>query len=150
MSIQSRGDLTKASLAGAFGMLALVIALILLIGSRSRIVTSPGGLEYHTVGFSISTTWDNIERIDQIPIFQDVRPPVQRILTKKARMGFAGQVEGLVLRQPVTIQTRFWERGATGPQRHIILSVEFKRWRDSGLEKDLRQYAPHLFARAAR
>jgi hypothetical protein len=123
-----------------------VIALFLFMGSRSRIVTSPRGLEYHTAGFSISSTWDNIERIDQIPMFQDVRHPVHRILRQKARMGFAGHVEALVLRQPVNIETRFWERGATGPQQLIILSVEFKRWRESGLAKDLRQYAPHLFA----
>lgn len=146
ISIQSHSDLIKSILVGALGVLALVVALFPLMGSRSRIVTSPQGLVYHTVGFSISTTWDNIDHIAQISIFQDVRHPVQRILLKEKRMGFAGHLEGLVLCQPVNIETSFWERSAAGPQRHIILSVEFKRWREGGLAKDLKQYAPHLFA----
>jgi hypothetical protein len=120
------------------------------MGSRSRIVISPQGLVYHTVGFSISTTWDNIDCIAQIPIFRDVRHPVQRIFSKEELIGFAGHLEGLELCQPVTIETSFWERSAAGPHKHIILSVEFKRWRDSELAKDLKLYAPHLFSQETR
>lgn len=146
--IQSPGDWTKSLLAGALGLLAFVIAFFLFIGSRSRIITSPQGLEYHTAGFSIFTAWDNIERIDQIPTFKDVRPVVRRLFTKNALIGFAGQVEGLVLRQPVAIKTSRWEGKATETHQHIILSEEFKMWRGSGLEQDFRQYAPHLFGQA--
>ena len=145
VSIQSRGNSIVSILTCAFGVLPLVTALIFFTGSRSRIVTSPRGLEYHTVGFSISTTWDNIERIDQIPIFQDVRPLLERVFSKGERIGYTGHLDGLVLREPVNIQTRFYERTPPGPQKQIILSIEFKRWRESGLAQDLRQYAPHLF-----
>lgn len=142
--IQSPGDWTKRVLAGTLGVLAFILACFLFIGSRSRIITSPQGLAYHTFGFSIATTWDNLERIDRIPVFQDARP-ARFMFGKNRRLVTAREVEGLVLRQPVNIKASAWERGAAGAQRHIILSEEFGKWREIGLAQDFRHYAPHLF-----
>jgi len=140
---QSFGNWATSIVLVILGSGATLIAVLLFHASRSRIITSALGLAYHTTGFSVFTTWDNIERIDQIPMFQDV---ARSGFKKDPLIGFAGQFEGLLLRQPVEIKPSIWERGAKGTLRHIVLSIEFATWRESGLAQDFKQYAPHLFS----
>jgi hypothetical protein len=143
--VRSFGNWVTSIVLAVLGAAAFFIALSLFIGSRSRIVTSAQGLAYHATGFSIFTTWDNIERIDQIPVFQDVSS-LRLGFGKSPRIGFAGHIEGLVLRRPVVPKRSVWERGAMGFVHHIALSIEFASWRESELAQDVRRYAPHLFS----
>src|SRR5687767_244785 len=50
----------------AYGVLiAVVVVVFLWVGSRTRLTTSPQGMEFRGLGFVVTSTWDNIERIGE-------------------------------------------------------------------------------------
>ena len=95
-----------------------------------RLVISPEGIEYYQVGYSVRTTWENVERIGEIP---------------------AGRImaEGLILYEHALF-VEHWLTGLKYIQTRsqvITLSLFRRDWLNSELGQDIRKYAPHLFAR---
>ncbi len=113
---------------------AVIVSCIAILMAYSaiqiRLVTSPEGIEYYQVGYSVRTTWDNLAQIGAIP--------AGRIM-----------VEGLILREPALFVDK-WLAGVKYIQTRgqlIPLSLFKRNWLDSELGEDIRKYAPHLFAR---
>ena len=96
--------------------------------SRTRLVISPEKVEYHTRGYSIITTWDNIASID-------VRT--------------SGEiVSGFVLRQNASCPDKQWGwlfRPRRISEDFIPLPPFFEKWEESALAQDIQRYAPRLF-----
>jgi hypothetical protein len=120
------------------GLLILVAAVWLLLAvwqsavlyllSRARLITSPEGLEYFTLAYSIRTTWDNIEKIE-------VRPPLSQ--------------EVLYLRQEPAVHSSsplrwLWLRPWSN-RKLVPLHLFHRSWQGE-LGGDFRRYAPHLFS----
>jgi len=93
-----------------------------------RLVISPEGIEYHQVGYSICSTWNNVAQIGNMP---------------------AGRltVEGLILHEPA-LYVGIWLSKVNYIQtrgRLIPLSLFKHNWLDNEIGQDIKQYAPHLF-----
>ena len=108
-------------------LLALQQAAVLYLFSRSRLMTSPAGLEFSAPGYRISTTWDNIETV---------------------RVEWPLSLEMLDLRQKPVLHHRhplswLWLRVLERKRFPLYL---FQRSWQGELGQDFRQYAPHLFS----
>ena len=114
----------------------IVLIVILLLGGaifliysaqHIRLITSSNGVEYYQVGYSVCTTWDNIERIGKIR---------------------AGRVlaEGFILRESAICVNGWLARFNWFKQRGrmIPLSLFTKEWRNTELGQDIREFAPNL------
>jgi hypothetical protein len=116
----------------ALPFIMLVLSLtagVLYIANCTRIITSPEGIEYHELAHSVTTTWDNVQRIGIVPGL--------------------GAAEGLLLRRPA-LQVRKGMAWAVKEQVHgrIIPLTPFGLfWRESDLGEDIKRYAPHVFER---
>jgi len=119
----------------------IFVALLAYVVFYDRVVVSENGLELFQVGYHYNTTWDNVERITT------------------AQSGLKhGAV--LVLRQPSVKATR-WLTWLVGHEveslerngqfipvgQAIPLFLFLPHWQRDALGKDIRRYAPHLFAK---
>lgn len=128
-----------------FGVIWLIAgAIFVWAGRTSGLYVSPQGISYRAPGMTISTTWDNVARIDKQIIYGD------------------GEVEGLVLREPGW-QPNALIGGATAimkysPQHFLqarsvelyktfipLSSLQTKHWREAEIGTQIRRYAPRLF-----
>lgn len=110
------------------GLLLLMTKYVTTLADSVRIVVSRDGIEYHGGLYIISTSWDNVVRIGQIP-------------------SAFGMTEGLVLREPA-MHASNWLCWLVRMNRidHVIPLASFMWWwRDTELGDDIRRYAPHLF-----
>ena len=108
-------------------LLSLLGALFMvLLAQVPRIVISPTGITYHTIGFyTIEAPWHNVERIIVVAtVFGTIRCLTLRLPVVRGWTGFAPRV-------------RPAERGRTIP-----LSDGWAR--SEQLERQIRQYAPHI------
>ena len=129
-----------------FGALWLIAgAIFVWAGRTSGLYVSSQGISYRALGMTISSSWDNIERIDKQILYAD------------------GEVEGLVLREPGW-QPNTLIGGATAlmkysPQHFFqarsielyktfipLSSLQTKAWREAEIGAEIRRYAPRLFA----
>jgi len=109
-------------------LLAVQQSAVLYLLSRARLVTSPEGLEFFAPGYSISTTWDNIEKIE-------VRQPFsQKVL-------YLRQEPALHNISPLSW---LWLRPWTN-RKLLPLHLFHRSWQGE-LGQDFRRYAPHLFS----
>jgi hypothetical protein len=113
------------------GTFALLVLYFLYITSRIQIITSPEGIEYHQDGYSLYTTWENVERIGTVRFGQLDR-------------------EGLFLHQAVMHTTPFFRLVHGNAvrdvrSRFIPFTPLLPNWRETPLGLDIRQYAPHVF-----
>lgn len=124
----------------AIELASIVIALYAIL--RDRVVISDTGIEFYQLGYRHSTTWNNIDRIEQVWIglkYFDV----------------------LMLREPA-VQINKWlawrvkdeewmEHGEQFiPLAKTIPLFVFKRdWRTSDIGQDIQYYAPRLFVEAS-
>jgi hypothetical protein len=94
----------------------------------ARLFTSPKGIEYHVPGYSVRTTWDNIERIG------------------KVRFGL-WTVEGLILRQPAMRAGKWfvWYLRLRRADYVIPLIPFMEKWRSMELGQYLMRYATHAY-----
>jgi hypothetical protein len=102
----------------------LAIGIFLLVISRTRIVTSPRGVEFYQFGFRAQTPWSNISRIG-------LPPPG------------TGTTEAIYLQRPVFQEFEFLA-GMKMPLNLIPL-YPFDYSTASELGQELRRYKPHLF-----
>jgi hypothetical protein len=136
------------------GLILFALSLAIYFGmTRVCLTVSPQGIGYHSLGYQVVTTWDNIASIG------DVR---------------SGQYtyEGLVLREP-RLEVSDWLRTGTAAYpflaligalsgrplvplpdmavygRGIPLGLFVTNWRQSPLGENIRRYAPHVFNPAA-
>ncbi len=136
------------------GLLSLLIALGCYTASHTRLVTKPTGIEFYDFGYSIRTTWDNLERIALVPMsYNSIRPETlparQRLEAEMTKRGLqqlllGAYVEAIILRQPVFKEKSWWAIGIVPLNRMIPLS-DFKWWRHGELGQELKKYAPQLF-----
>ncbi len=139
--IQSRGagfELFPILALAGVGTLFLLVALASYTASRKRLVIAPAGIELHDFGYSVRTTWGNLERIALVPIgYNSMHPeswPVrQRLEAEMTKRGLQQLVlnsciEAILLRQPVLKVRAWWGVGIVPLNRMIPLSY-FKWWR---------------------
>lgn len=109
-------------------MLALA-ALVVYATFKVRLITSPEGIEYHQLGYTLRSSWSNISHVG------------------RAAKGFT-KIEGLILHEPGQLTTNWLSRAqnAEAAARGIPLSIFTSNWANSELGKDLQQYAPNLIA----
>lgn len=110
---------------------------------RSRIVTSPHGLQYRGIGYNLETTWDNLDRIDRADLFQE-----HATWRGGAFTGYHLHCDRVVFRRPATIQAHHQGERGHEEKPEIFLN-EFADWESGMLGQELRQYAPHLFAQGS-
>lgn len=119
------------------GLIALCVVMAVGFSSQVRLIVSPEGVELRSLGFKVSSRWDNIERVEK------------RLLPNE------GLVEGLVLRTPgiqvsdvvaVGSLASYRSRWALkGYSDFIPLSSMFSSaWRDEAVGAALRRYVPHI------
>ncbi|HEY3290056.1 MAG TPA: hypothetical protein VGK87_08020 [Anaerolineae bacterium] len=102
----------------------LIIGLFLIVLSRTRIVTSARGVEFHQFGFHAVTPWSNIVRIGL--------PPAA-----------SGTTEAIYLQRPCLQEFEFF--AAWKLPLNLIPLYQFDYSPDSELGQELRRYKPHLF-----
>ena len=116
-------------IAPLFAGLFLSLIVSALFSAHIRLVTSPAGIEYYQVGYSICTSWDNIQGFGQVPYGRT-------------------KVLGLVLHQPA-LQTNKYLKWMTPVRKQLGLDIPIDpflgRWQNNELEQDLERYLPHLF-----
>jgi hypothetical protein len=116
---------------GVIGVLIVLAWFNYYLTRHTRLVVSPIGVQYYTFGYSISSSWDNVERIGSHP----------RISAS----------QGLVLLQPNASPDK-WFRALGLNLSHkslrntfIPLSKFLAQWVNDLLEQDIKRRAPHLF-----
>ena len=122
-------DIVTLCIFPLFSILFLLLAILGVVSAHVRLVTSPAGIEYYQIGYRISTSWENIERLGQVSYGRS-------------------EVFGLILRQPAFQRNKWlgWTTPAVRqPNQGIPLEPFLVRWRNSELENDLKRYLPHLF-----
>lgn len=120
------------------GVFIAPFALLLTVYAfRSRVVISPSGIEVHTVERVVKTSWENVDRIGEMCPTPMTKPR-----------------QGLILREPA-VRFSWWVIGFSrrnliqnGQDRFIDLQTFGINWRDNGLGREIRRYAPHLFESA--
>jgi hypothetical protein len=98
-------------------------AMSLWYGLRTRLVSSPTGLERYALGLRTSATWDTAERVDVN----------------------AFGIVNLVFSQPYARSRLFgWYTHPLGLDRLMQISPFVADWQTGELWKDIRHYAPHV------
>ena len=100
--------------------------------SVPRIVVSKNGVAWHSLGFTLSTSWADIERISHhvygLSIQEGLAVTRLKLQIHKTGLGY--------LPTP-------WQTPPFKP--FIPLSCFVHNWRDSDLGTQIKNYAPHLF-----
>ncbi len=136
------------------GIFFLLLALATYVASQTRLVTQPAGIELYDFGYSVRTTWSNLERIALVPqTYNSIRPEMmpawRQIEAKMTKSGLqqlvlSSYIEAIMLRQPVLKEKSWWGIGIVPLNRMIPLS-DFKWWRHNELGQELKKHAPQLF-----
>lgn len=141
----SNADTTNVS--GALILLSILTVMVAPFAAimwQSRLVLTNDGIAHHQFGYTVSSSWINLEALDLTPGRQSLylaKPGTQsRLLSGSTRVltmvapgianGLVGNPEALALGQliPLTPFLAHWENGA--------------------LRSDLERWAPHLFTTA--
>jgi hypothetical protein len=114
---------------GIYGALILVTSVKNVVSEK--IVISDKGIEYHRLGLTFSTKWENAREIDT-----QWFPPFEQ--------------EGISLDPDLIRITEWWlgnykAYGGWSRKAFIPLSKFSDNWRDSELGQKIKQHAPHLF-----
>ena len=114
---------------GIYGVFILVTSFKNIISEK--IVISDKGIEYHRLGLTFSTKWENVRKLDT----QWFKPFEQ---------------EGISLDPDQIRITEWWSGnykayGGWSRMSFIPFSKFSENWRDSKLGQQIKQYAPHLF-----
>lgn len=116
--------LDVVGLIGALLLMSLSYAHL----ATTRLIVTPSGIDYTCLGYHVRTTWENAEQIVVV------------------RMWYGVAQHGLILRHSA-LQGRpggWWLTPLYRQGRFIpLLSAHWYNY--SGLERELRQYAPYLF-----
>ncbi len=118
----------------------------------SRLVVAPEGLEYHTVGYSIRTGWDNLEKMGLV--WTSWAAAMEGVVLKESAAKVSGWLEAFVIAQPlVIILSLFGGHGGSGGlnrgfTRVIPVQMFARNWQYSQLKHQIQQYAPQVFEQA--
>lgn len=139
------GEPVHPLLCALFGSIWAIALGVFAWGSRVvQLVVTPEGITYRAIGMTVSSTWDNIERIDTRIIYGD------------------GAVEGLVLREPgmqmsafvggslslLRMTWQYWRLARTMDTYRTFIpisSLQTGNWRGMEIGTEIYRYAPHLF-----
>ena len=97
----------------------------------SHIAVSKNGLVWHSLGFTLSTSWEDIEGISH------------RVYGFSIQEGLAVTKLKLRIHRTGGYLPTPWQSPPVKP--FIPLSCFVQNWRDSELGGQIKQYAPHLF-----
>lgn len=129
----------------AFVLTAVVLTAILLpffwILWQSRLVLTPGGIVHHQFGYSVRSTWVNVEQLDLSPGNQSL------ILTEPGTTSSILRLSTKWIRgiRPIMGAAIFRDLDLLGGGRVILLSPFMAHWKRGPLRDDLLRWAPHLF-----
>ncbi|HEU0296043.1 MAG TPA: hypothetical protein VFR47_25125 [Anaerolineales bacterium] len=98
----------------------------------SHIIVSKAGVVWHGLGFTLSTSWKDIEKISHRVYGFSIQEGLA-VTKLKVRINETG----------VGYLPTAWQSPPVRP--FIPLSCFVDNWRASELEKQIQQYAPHLF-----
>ncbi len=138
-------------------ILTIGIGLLACIGVQNiRLVVSPEGIEYHPLGYTVRSAWDNVVGIGEAQLGNrrveeglvlgepglEMRPWLRAGLTAYPFMRFAAALGGNYISSLSS---------AAGPHDTVI-PVEFfvRDWRHTPLGDDIRRYAPQAFGGGAK
>jgi hypothetical protein len=133
------GNMSLLDYAGLFLVVPFIFTLgvyLLAMPIVTRIVTSPHGLEYHTLTYVIKVDWHEIKSL-----------PRDEIARRRA-----SAIEPQETQFPPHIKPRSWTRllGLDVKKRAMEQGIplyKFGGYRGRQLMKDVRKYAPHLGTR---
>ena len=141
---------------GLIGILCLVTAVLGPYGeSKTSLITSPEGIEYRGMGFRVFTDWENVERVDIIPLSRYSTEPKHtetvKLIEEKApwlkkleQQFPENHQECLVLRKSVRYEKNRFARRMIRNETQFIPMNEFPWWRNGALGQDILKYSPHL------
>lgn len=112
----------------------LLTIYIMWLGLTIRLVISPGGVAYETLGlYSVVTLWSNVEQIAEIPF----------------RSG--GTIRALLLREPTATGWYALDAALLPEHRGRVIPLSGPRWasrvlwgKTEQLEQEIQRYAPHV------
>lgn len=138
----------------ASSMLFFDLCLLIMLGIwRIRLELSPEGIEYHTLGWSIQTSWDNVVGVEQVRYPRQA--PVEALLLKAPASRRSWWLDSFLFLQPLMYvvallngRPSHWLNMAAYEQS-IPIGYFDPAWTSGPLGNNLRQYAPQLFGKAA-
>jgi len=98
-------------------------------GFREELIISPQGIRYTTFGYKLFVGWSNVKRMGKI-----------------ARNGLEGVY---VSAQPNEVQTWMGGTPTTEKEFFVPLGIFSKKWQETVIGEQIKQYAPHLFENGA-
>jgi hypothetical protein len=93
-----------------------------------NMVSSSDGLEYHSTGLHIRSSWENMEKVKLTGAF--------------AQWGLGAEV--IALSKPAEVLSISWYRDLLPFPNNAIPLVEFGQWRHNSLGAEIKKYAPKL------
>jgi hypothetical protein len=124
----------------------LIITLIMLpfcfVTWLSRLVLTPGGIVHHQLGYTVQSTWANLEALQLTPGSEALylREPG----TRSTLLRLSAKLVGNAARNA---QSVIGDPAALAEGRLIFLAPFMRHWKRGPLREDLLRCAPHLFER---
>jgi hypothetical protein len=129
----------------AFVLAAVTLTAILLpffwMLWYSRLVLTPGGIVHYQIGYSVRSTWANVEQLDLSAGTQSlilIEPGTSSKLLRLTTKWIHGT-------RPITGPAIFGDLDLLGDGRMIFLAPFMVHWKRGPLRDDLLRWAPHLF-----
>lgn len=122
---------------------ALAAFMLLLTGImwQSRLVLTPDGIVHHQLGYSVRSTWANVQKLDLSQGNQSLiltEPGTTSILLRVSTKLIGGTT-------PTIGEGVFGDLDLLGEGRVIVLAPFMAHWKRGPLRNDLLRWAPHLF-----
>lgn len=112
--------------------------------SSIRLILTPEGVAFYSIGYRMYTPWENVERIDQT--WHGSRLITGLILREPASVEESIS-QGIRVQKSVIVVSPWMRALEAGPRTWMIPFENVARdWKSSGLEEDIRRYAPRLLA----
>ena len=142
LSLSSLADAaTERDDTSALQLTALTVTIVLLpfFGMlwQSRLVLTPEGIAHHQFGYTVRSTWSNVQALCLTPGVESL------ILTKPGTSSVLLRWSTRILQ--IIAPDMFGDATALAEGRLIALSPFMWHWRRGTLREDLLRFAPHLF-----
>jgi hypothetical protein len=134
------GDLAIQGLMIVFAAVVAFIGIgISLVGFRSRLVVSPAGIEFYSIGYQVRAAWDQVEGLDAVPSCSGLSMQTATV-TMDRWLSVLMQLRGPL--GLITLLTRGYRR-MPEPEalwRCIPVRAFVSRWDNSDLARDIAHY----------
>lgn len=126
----------------AAGFLMLILLPFFLIVWMSRLVLTDDGIEHHQFGYTVRSTWTNIESMSTVRGMEGLylrEPGTRSRLLRRSAMLLDS------ITRAVGLPSSFGDAAALAEGRFIALTPFTHHWHEGSLKADLQRRAPHLF-----